>query len=1731
MVGDPSQEPFAKDGNVAEKAQASGAGPEQRGGPCGQNVLPVQRTVNTLTTQDLYIRQDAKIWRLYLEDAEREAKERAELWRTGLDSLLIFAGLFAGIVSSFVIDARKDIQMDSEQRSLSKITSIMTHSDSTSQSITPSARWTSALWILSLYITLFGTIMGVLARSWLTKFVPATTRREAQDAYERYRLDRQAEQWFLKEVFTLVPLLVQIAAFLFLAGLVLQTRGDDPTIGYLLLAGCISGGLIYLAITAMHLMNVPSPFDTPLSELLLRFRTLATSPLGVRTSSNAPKDKDSILADIVYNHLLFSANPTHVDEAIAEIPGFSNKWIQYLSKGETPGILLSRMSHSSASTVKHQARILREETISNSMLALLKLIDNYEAQILSQAEGAQALHEYSPLHNALHDSLGAQKILNRYNTLPERLRPLLFVLRTRVIIFLQHEKLFKPRIPPLLDFEDDEIPELPWELALQEVPPSYRMRFILATCRGLIKGRRNIRLASAFTLGITLAKRASDAQHTGRSSDWTGDISTITRQEFTQLASDYLTILYKEIALHWESAVIEALAHEAAVHSQIPGDEDPVRAVTEVNVFKSIITIKNITLGGIAEDQHIALKLLVKLARVHHAWKAHAQNVLVEAIKDEIEQATKYCSGKSEWDSMALKARLTPAKNCLAVIKDLCFPERITIGREYYTAEGRASVRREFEALGVLDEYESRGLLVHKAFTTHFLSEKDELPSASLLVSLEHYLDLDDDDNETPRTSPTTFPWDFLETDLLVSSMPKRIVRASLEGSGSVYACARRLLGTLIRNGRLDVISELIPERLLDNYGGDPVSRHNVALLLESVLDDVHPFEPSILASAVRMASKYEEDRCLDKESRISWMNTVLKICRSGIARDKVIHCVKEAMVDVKDAIKKDPEPEMQILWITLLDVTLRKGKMLLPAPPIHIVLHFYMEAREQDTIETVMQFFDAEHFPHCEEYYAALEIVVKGGIDASKEEPTQLLQPESIRWSRLVIQLLRHPALPPNLQHLCHEGFTRIEGATQAAFAARNGRTAHNEHHEFPQHSVCNSETDAAKVVLLAELGLTIADYAPEKYFSYVDDVLQLARGDLDLNVRLQCLRLCQRLVRREKLHEIFVGRMRAIADDEELKVRLIWSRILGQLGSHVNGHYSQTVIAQLGKMAIADGDASVREQAIYSLNFIVEKGNANSYTRYGPIWQVIVEYLEMGKENETGEVRQAWFALAASCLGNVNTTNEWFPSIQVVISQLAHMSVRDADASARSAAFNCLNNVLTKSSQARDCVKQCLSETLRASIHHADRPIRFNAVRLISSMMTPMPYAGTSKEAELGQLLDSHSDIVAPCIPSLLKMNHIPTEEEFDIRDAVAEIMLQQLTAFPPESKMIRLVLTCIPPAVEQHTLTVQAFVTRIIIAVQPSLPTATLVTSALASIFANDSQPSFTRASALRLFSQLSSKCRIDGDHLPQFEYAIPSVTSLALDNRYGEGELRISALELLAELSTDFATPFDQRLSHFGRHLVHVPEQLMTLLGNEMLHDSVLKLLSLRRKINLAIMSNGLTSEGLVIAPAHVELLCRMVYDGRFNLYEPTDYAMILHMSSILDHPQFVRFQPRFYASLWSRHGSGFVVNGVLEGVSPPYTIPGLMWHHKEGPTFDVMPDRRTILIDWFRYALFGRHTTAIEIETWLHHCKEWLPAEYLEKKAPTVHGRVAQQDGQSGVDELRENDSVAVQCNP
>lgn len=82
-------------------------------------------------------------------------------------------------------------------------------------------------------------------------------------------------------------------------------------------------------------------------------------------------------------------------------------------------------------------------------------------------------------------------------------------------------------------------------------------------------------------------------------------------------------------------------------------------------------------------------------------------------------------------------------------------------------------------------------------------------------------------------------------------------------------------------------------------------------------------------------------------------------------------------------------------------------------------------------------------------------------------------------------------------------------------------------------------------------------------------------------------------------------------------------------------------------------------------------------------------------------------------------------------------------------------------------------------------------------------------------------------------------------------------------------------------------------------------------------------------------------------------------------------------------------------------------------------------------------------------------------------EPTDFLVLTLLPSVLERQQFVAFRTIILTALWCRYGGERIALAV---------------HH-------VPKD----LVEWLKFALFGRHATAYEVKTWCARCQSWLSA--------------------------------------
>ncbi|KAK0479959.1 hypothetical protein EDD18DRAFT_1086203, partial [Armillaria luteobubalina] len=122
----------------------------------------------------------ARAWRTCLEESATSDGEMVEGWRDGLDVLLVFAGLFSAVVTTFVVQTSQRLQIDygeittlllieliNVQRSAlngSLVNDVprtdLTFSPSTSDS------WVNGLWFTSLSLSLSTALFAVLTKQW-----------------------------------------------------------------------------------------------------------------------------------------------------------------------------------------------------------------------------------------------------------------------------------------------------------------------------------------------------------------------------------------------------------------------------------------------------------------------------------------------------------------------------------------------------------------------------------------------------------------------------------------------------------------------------------------------------------------------------------------------------------------------------------------------------------------------------------------------------------------------------------------------------------------------------------------------------------------------------------------------------------------------------------------------------------------------------------------------------------------------------------------------------------------------------------------------------------------------------------------------------------------------------------------------------------------------------------------------------------------------------------------------------------------------------------------------------------------------------------------------------------------------------------------------------------------------------------------------------------------------------
>ncbi|KZV85191.1 hypothetical protein EXIGLDRAFT_753431 [Exidia glandulosa HHB12029] len=181
----------------------------------------------------------ARVWTVYRDQASEYDERHVDGWNKTLDILLIFAGLFSAVATTFIGESYQQLQTDWNEYTGRLLFATLAAQNtpgkftlpSSLQSMSPSdfsasglARWINGLWVSSLVLSLAVALLSILAKQWLVQFesrVTAPARSTRDWAHRRVLYADGLKQWHLAYIIAALPALLHLSLVLFLSGLAL----------------------------------------------------------------------------------------------------------------------------------------------------------------------------------------------------------------------------------------------------------------------------------------------------------------------------------------------------------------------------------------------------------------------------------------------------------------------------------------------------------------------------------------------------------------------------------------------------------------------------------------------------------------------------------------------------------------------------------------------------------------------------------------------------------------------------------------------------------------------------------------------------------------------------------------------------------------------------------------------------------------------------------------------------------------------------------------------------------------------------------------------------------------------------------------------------------------------------------------------------------------------------------------------------------------------------------------------------------------------------------------------------------------------------------------------------------------------------------------------------------------------------------------------------------------------
>ncbi|KAK0239199.1 hypothetical protein EDD85DRAFT_726938, partial [Armillaria nabsnona] len=185
---------------------------------------------------------NARVWRTYEDESRSHDVNIVEESRDNVDVLLVFAGLFSAVVTTFVAQTYQSLQADYAAMSASLLFELILvqraiANGSSADAIAASSLspriafvptttdvWVNGLLFTSLFLSLTTALVAVLVKQWLHHYVALPSGTPRDRSFTRQFRYAGFQKWHVQVIIGLLPVLMHLALAIFLVGLVLFLR-------------------------------------------------------------------------------------------------------------------------------------------------------------------------------------------------------------------------------------------------------------------------------------------------------------------------------------------------------------------------------------------------------------------------------------------------------------------------------------------------------------------------------------------------------------------------------------------------------------------------------------------------------------------------------------------------------------------------------------------------------------------------------------------------------------------------------------------------------------------------------------------------------------------------------------------------------------------------------------------------------------------------------------------------------------------------------------------------------------------------------------------------------------------------------------------------------------------------------------------------------------------------------------------------------------------------------------------------------------------------------------------------------------------------------------------------------------------------------------------------------------------------------------------------------------------